>query len=64
MLRTDRAESAIMLNRNELFRFRTALIFIVGIMLFTIARTDRGVDGVLFVVAAMFVFMILGIMLP
>ena len=53
MLRTDRVESAIQLNRNELFRFGTALIFIVGIMLFVTARTDEGVDGVLLVIAAM-----------
>ncbi|WP_370402068.1 inorganic phosphate transporter [Sulfitobacter sp. JB4-11] len=53
MLRTDRVESAMQLNRNELFRLGTALIFIVGIMLFTIARTDGGVDGILLVVAAM-----------
>ena len=53
MLRTDRVESAILLNRGELFRFGTALIFIVGIMLFTIVRTDGGVDGILLVIAAM-----------
>ena len=53
MLRTDRIESAILLNRGELFRFGTALIFIVGIMLFTIVRTDGGVDGILLVIAAM-----------
>ncbi len=46
-------ESAVQLNRDELFRFGTALIFIVGIMLFTIVRTDGGVDGILLVVAAM-----------
>ena len=33
MLRTDRIEAAVLLNRGELFRFGTALIFIVGIML-------------------------------
>ena len=53
MLRTENIESAIQLNRDELFRFGTALIFIVGIMLFTIVRTDGGVDGILLVVAAM-----------
>lgn len=53
MLRTDRVESAVQLNRDELFRFGTALIFIVGIMLVTIVRTDGGVDGVLLVAAAM-----------
>ncbi len=53
MLRTDRVESAMQLNRQELFRIGTALLFIVGIMLFTIVRTDGGVDGILLVVAAM-----------
>ncbi len=53
MLQTDRIESAMQLNRGELFRFGTALIFIVGIMLFTIVRTDGGVDGILLVIAAM-----------
>lgn len=53
MLRTDRVESAAQLNREELFRFGMALLFIVGIMLFTIVRTDGGVDGVLLVIAAM-----------
>ncbi len=53
MLRTESIESAVQRNRDELFRFGTALIFIVGIMLFTIVRTDGGVDGVLLVAAAM-----------
>ena len=52
-MRTENIESAVQLNRDELFRFGTALIFIVGIMLFTIVRTDGGVDGILLVVAAM-----------
>lgn len=53
MVQTERVESAIQLNRDELFRFGTALIFIVGVMLFTIVRTDGGVDGILLVIAAM-----------
>ncbi|MDU8945507.1 inorganic phosphate transporter [Ovoidimarina sediminis] len=53
MLRTDNLETAIQRNRDELFRFGTALLFIVGIMLFTIVRTDGGVDGILLVTAAM-----------
>jgi inorganic phosphate transporter, PiT family len=53
MLKTDNIETAVQLNRDELFRFGTALIFIVGVMLFTIVRTDGGVDGVLLVAAAM-----------
>ena len=53
MLRTENIENAVQRNRDELFRFGTALLFIVGIMLFTIARTDGGVDGILLVAAAM-----------
>ncbi|WP_254899049.1 inorganic phosphate transporter [Thalassococcus arenae] len=53
LLKTENLESAVQLNRDELFRFGTALIFIVGIMLFTIVRTDGGIDGILLVVAAM-----------
>ena len=53
MLRTENIETAVQRNRDELFRFGTALIFIVGIMLFTIVRTDGGIDGTLLVVAAM-----------
>lgn len=53
MLKTENVETAVQLNRDELFRFGTALIFIVGVMLFTIVRTDGGVDGILLVVAAM-----------
>ena len=53
MLKTENIESAVQLNRSELFRFGIALMFIVGIMLFTIVRTDGGIDGILLVVAAM-----------
>lgn len=53
MLRTENIEQAVQRNRDELFRFGTALIFIVGIMLFTIVRTDGGIDGILLVAAAM-----------
>ncbi|MCU4652990.1 inorganic phosphate transporter [Roseibacterium sp. SDUM158016] len=52
-MRTERIESATQRNREELFRFGTALLFIVGIMLFTIVRTDGGTDGILLVAAAM-----------
>ena len=52
-MKTENIETAIQLNRDELFRFGTALIFIVGVMLFTIVRTDGGVDGILLVAAAM-----------
>lgn len=53
MLRIDRIETAMKLNRSELFRFGTALLFIVGIMLFTSVRADGGTDGILLVIAAM-----------
>lgn len=53
MLKTENIEDAVQRNRDELFRFGTALIFIVGIMLFTIVRTDGGIDGTLMVAAAM-----------
>ncbi len=53
MLKTENVERAIQINREELFRFGTALIFIVGIMLVAMARSEGGTDGVLLVVAAM-----------
>ena len=53
VLKTENIEVAVQRNRNELFRFGTSLIFIVGIMLFTIVRTDGGIDGTLLVAAAM-----------
>ena len=53
MLRTEKIENAAQRNRDELVRFGTALLFIVGIMLFTIVRTDGGIDGTLLVAAAM-----------
>jgi PiT family inorganic phosphate transporter len=53
LLRTENIETAVQRNRDELFRFGTALIFVIGIMLFTIVRTDGGIDGILLVAAAM-----------
>lgn len=53
MLRTESVEATVKVNRDELFRLGTAVLFIVGIMLFTIVRTDGGTDGVLLVAAAM-----------
>ena len=49
----DKLENALLVNRGELFRLGSALIFIVGIMLFTIARSDGGPHGTLLVIAAM-----------
>ncbi len=53
MLNVTKIEKSAQINRGELFRFGTGLLFIVGIMLFTIVRTDGGTHGVLLVVAAM-----------
>ncbi len=53
MLSINKIENAAQVNRDELFRFGTALLFIVGIMLFTIVRVESGTDGVLLVIAAM-----------
>jgi len=53
MLRINRIEQAAQLNRDELVRFGAALLFIVGIMLFTVVRTDNSTHGVLLVIAAM-----------
>lgn len=46
-------EKATLLNRGELFRIGTALLFIIGIMLFTYERIAVGDNGVLLVIAAM-----------
>jgi PiT family inorganic phosphate transporter len=46
-------ESATLVHRSELFRIGTALIFIIGIMMFTLLRTVDGTQGVLLVIAAM-----------
>lgn len=48
-----RVEEALLVNRGELFRFGTALIFIVIIMLFGITHSPGGSQGVLLVAAAM-----------
>ncbi|MEM7023358.1 MAG: inorganic phosphate transporter [Pseudomonadota bacterium] len=49
----SKVEKVAAINREELFRFGAALLFVVGIMLFTIVRTEAGPQGVLLVVAAM-----------
>ena len=38
---------------DELLRFGVALLFVIGVMLFTIVRADGGTHGVLLVIAAM-----------
>ena len=49
----DMIESATKISRQELFRMGTALLFIVGIMLFTYNRIDGGSNSMLLVIAAM-----------
>lgn len=49
----DKIDSVIQLHRGELFRLGIAVLFIVGIMLFTMARTDGGTGGTLLIAAAM-----------
>jgi PiT family inorganic phosphate transporter len=51
--RVSKIEKAAAVNRDELFRLGAALLFIVGIMLFTIMRAETGPYGVLLVAAAM-----------
>ena len=46
-------EKATLVNRKELFRLGTSVLFIVGIMLFMIIRDEGGPDSVLLIVAAM-----------
>ncbi len=49
----DTIESATKISRKELFRMGTALLFIVGIMLFTYNRMDSNSGSMLLVIAAM-----------
>ncbi len=49
----DSLENATKISRKELFRLGTALLFIVGIMLFTYHRIDSGSSSMLLVIAAM-----------
>jgi PiT family inorganic phosphate transporter len=46
-------EKASLVSRSELFRLGVAILFIVGIMMFTIVRSEGGANGVLLVIAAM-----------
>jgi hypothetical protein len=55
LLRTDKVESAVRINRAELFRLGTALFFIVAVMLITVPLAGA--------LAAMFFFMIRGMMI-
>ena len=49
----QKVEKALLVNRGELFRLGSALLFIVGIMLFTVTRHEAGPQGTLLVIAAM-----------
>ncbi len=49
----DSLENATKISRKELFRLGTALLFIVGIMLFTYNRIDDNSGSMLLVIAAM-----------
>ncbi len=49
----QRVEKALLVNRGELFRFGSAILFIVGIMLFSVSRGAEGTQGTLLVIAAM-----------
>ena len=53
MMNVQKVEKALLVNRGELFRLGSALLFIVAIMLFTVARHGGGTDGTLLVIAAM-----------
>jgi len=53
LLNVQKVEKALLVNRGELFRLGSAILFIVGIMLFAVSRNAGGTDGTLLVVAAM-----------
>jgi PiT family inorganic phosphate transporter len=46
-------EDALLVNREELFRFGTAILFVIVIMLFAVSRGAAGPHGLLLVAAAM-----------
>ncbi|MCB1993729.1 MAG: inorganic phosphate transporter, partial [Geminicoccaceae bacterium] len=46
-------ESALLVNRAELFRFGTAVLFVIVIMIFAVAQGASGPHGLLLVAAAM-----------
>jgi PiT family inorganic phosphate transporter len=53
IINVKKLEKATLANRDELFRLGSAILFIVGIMLFSIVRVDAGTNGTLLVIAAM-----------
>ena len=50
---TNKIEKALLVNRSELFRFGSAILFIALVMLFVLSRQVPGIHGTLLVVAAM-----------
>ncbi|MGD2083764.1 MAG: inorganic phosphate transporter [Chromatiales bacterium] len=49
----EQIEKATRFGRRELFRLGTALLFIVGVMMFTIMRTEGAANSTMLVIAAM-----------
>lgn len=50
---TNKIEKALLVNRGELFRFGSAILFIALVMLFVLSRQAPGIHGTLLVIAAM-----------
>ncbi len=57
-------ETAASISRKELFRMGSALLFMVGVMLFTSMRDESMPGSVMLIIAAMIYFMIRGMLLP
>ncbi len=53
LVNVQKVEKALLVNRGELFRLGSAILFIVGIMLFAVSRDVGGTHATLLVVAAM-----------
>jgi len=53
VLNVQKVEKALLVNRGELFRFGSAILFIVAIMIFALSRNAGGTHGTLLVIAAM-----------
>ena len=53
LVNVQKVEEALLVNRGELFRLGSAILFIVGIMLFAVSRDVGGTHATLLVIAAM-----------
>jgi inorganic phosphate transporter, PiT family len=53
IMNVQKVEKALLVNRGELFRLGSAILFIVAIMIFALARAADGTQGTLLVIAAM-----------